>query len=382
MTARSRACLLIAALVGAPATLAAAPSRDAIYPRVPAATLRFAHSRHSQLQCARCHADVRQSVSVLDRNLPGEAACRPCHRKTTRASDLVKESGTPGCRDCHAGYTGQGVPARLIYPAANLRFSHRLHVQRGFDCTACHDLDSSRERPLPSMGTCRTCHQRNKASTRCVVCHLAEKDGRLRTRFPSGVLRPSGSLKGDAHTALFYRQHSALARADRAYCESCHQQRSCLRCHSGSMRPLTIHPGDYGRLHAGDARRNQQRCASCHRSQSFCLSCHQRLGVGLETRGGFRPSAPAAYHPAGFSAKQVGPAHHSYSARRNIMTCSSCHREGTCIRCHGATSRGRGGFSPHGPGFRGSSKCRALSSRNQRVCLKCHSVGARQIACE
>jgi len=382
MTARSRTCLLLlAALTGLPGALLAAPAPAVIYPRAPVA-LRFAHSKHAQLQCSRCHADARQSVSVADRNLPGESACRPCHRKTTRASDRVKESAAPGCKDCHAGYTGQGAPARLVYPVANLRFSHRLHVERGFDCAACHDLES-KDRPLPSMGTCRSCHQRNRASVRCVVCHLAEKDGRLRTRFTSGVLKPSGSLKGDGHTALFYRQHSAVARVDRAYCESCHQQRSCLRCHSGSMRPLSIHPGDYTRLHAGDARRNQQRCASCHRSQSFCLSCHQRLGVGLETpRGGFRPSAPAAYHPAGFSSTQAGPAHHRHSARRNIMTCSSCHREQTCVRCHGTTSLGRGGFSPHGPGFRASSKCRALSGRNQRVCLKCHSVGDRHIACE
>ena len=382
MTLRHLVPLLLWVAAPVPAGRAVADTRGsaAIYPPAGRVEIRFSHSRHRKQSCESCHRSVRTSVGVRDRNVPREASCSPCHSTHTRRKETERSGPPARCGLCHRDYDGHGPPARTVLPIANLRFGHRLHLERGVSCGACHEMSGAGTRP--SMTTCVECHRERKADSRCVACHLTQKDGRLRTRFPSGDLRPLGGIAGDAHTRDFARRHAAAARANRDYCERCHAPRSCLRCHAGSLRPMTIHSGDYASRHAVDARRNEPRCERCHRSQTFCLGCHQRTGVGQETPGGgFRPSTGRRFHPPGFVAVSPGPAHHGNAARRNIRTCTSCHREQTCVRCHGTRSRGRAGFSPHPPGFRGSLKCRALSARNQRVCLKCHTPGDRRIDC-
>jgi len=353
-----------------------------IYPGAPR-QIRFAHDKQHQQTCTRCHSKIRRSVTPRDRNTPAEAACRPCHRAETRADAAVKTGPARRCGRCHLGHRDGTVPRRPDRPAANLRFSHRIHLDRGHGCAACHQRRQDGRFGLPSMSACRGCHQRTRATDRCGGCHLTEKDGRLRTRFSTGKLKPSGSIKGAAHTRTFDRNHAAAARGNRRYCQTCHQQRDCLRCHSGTLRPLRIHVGDYATGHAVDARLNKTRCSGCHSTQSFCLGCHQRSGVGHESSSGaFRPTTGRRFHKPAFVAAKRGPGHHAHAARRNLRTCSGCHRESTCIRCHGTRQRLRGGFSPHGPGFRSSSKCRMLAARNQRVCLKCHTATDRAINCQ
>jgi hypothetical protein len=380
----------LTACLAAGVAAAPAPVRGIIYGAAPSQNeLRFSHatSKHATLPCLRCHGAVRGSVSAKERNLPGEASCRPCHRETRRDGELAPTAALPpgrtaGCARCHPGYSGLGAPVRVALAEATLRFGHRLHLERGAACSDCHAMQSTRG-ALPRMATCMACHARRKVSNRCVVCHLAEKDGRLRTRFEEGLLKPSGSLRADRHDRFFARSHASVARTDRRYCESCHQPSSCLKgCHAGTTRPASLHPNDYVSLHVIEARREPTRCRSCHASQSFCLGCHQRVGVGRETaRSGFKPDTGRRFHAAAFTAQQPGPGHHGRAARRNATTCSSCHREGTCIRCHGTRALKQGGYSPHGPGFAWSAKCRALSARNQRVCLKCHPASGRHTAC-
>ena len=393
-----------------------APRSPAVYPPqwLP---IRMDHARHAALgiACEQCHAGAARSVASKDNLLPGEQACRVCHAidRTWPGKDVAAGQPPVRCDACHPGFFGPNPltksfqpsdPPRVTVSSPALKFNHKLHLDRGMACTLCHagveKVALATIAELPKMGLCLGCHDGRQATARCAACHPTLPDGRLRTSFPSGLLVPNGSLRGvDAHTSTFRTQHKAAA-ADERTCLTCHKQSECTECHgAGVIRPMDFHPVDYASLHAMDARRNIPNCSSCHRNQTFCLGCHQRLGVAPDPEGGQagrQPNNPFGtgtgvkrFHPPGWVRDDAGvvltmptPASHSVQARRNLRTCVSCHREESCLTCHSADPTRSMGINPHPPGFSSSTTCKALSTRNQRACLKCHQPGSSALFCD
>jgi hypothetical protein len=421
------------ASAASPATTQAMPVAPAAKSQMPSALifpaetvpLRFDHAQHARLgaTCEGCHVSAQSSASAVDNLIPAEAACRSCHKidRAQPAKTVGKGQGAARCDACHvdpttrAGWmppTPQAQPPRVTLSRPNLKFNHRLHAGRGYACALCHTTADTQamvtRADLPMMASCLGCHDGRQATGRCTACHLAEADGRIKVRLASpatvaaggsGPLMPSGSLKGlDAHGPTFRRDHAQVGR-DEGYCLSCHRRNECVDCHGGVVRPPDIHPADYVSLHAMDARRNVPDCSSCHRAQTFCVGCHQRSGVSADAEGGRRGRQPQnpfgtgtglkQFHPPSWARDPAGevisaprPTSHSMQAKRNLKSCVSCHREDSCLTCH-STDPTRGPvFSPHGPGFGATARCRLLSSRNQRVCLKCHALGSSEIDCQ
>ncbi|MDB4980277.1 MAG: cytochrome c family protein [Myxococcales bacterium] len=383
--------------------------------------LRFDHARHLKLsvKCETCHVSASTSTSAADNLIPAEAACRQCH-EIDRARPTLVPAGGPAarCDACHVGDTAGwmprgatfSTPPRVELARPNLKFNHRLHVSRGVGCELCHGNVATKafatRDDLPKMALCLGCHDGKQATSRCAACHLTEPDGRLKTSLASaataalgpaglGKLVPSGVLRGlDAHGPMFARDHAQVGRQGETdgYCLSCHKRSECVDCHGGVVRPFDIHPSDYVSLHGVDARRNTPDCSSCHRAQSFCVGCHQRTGVAADPEGGGRGQQPRnpfgtgtqlkQFHPPGWVGEGGATSGHAQQARRNIRACASCHREESCLGCH-STDPTRGmNVSPHGPAFGGTARCRALSQKNRRACLKCHALGAAEIDCE
>ena len=393
-------------LVGGPSSVVYPP------PRIP---LTFDHARHAQrdIGCEKCHAAAPRSTAAKDDLLPGEQTCRPCHAIDRTNPEQATAAGAPPtrCDACHPGFmpppgaAGRfAAPLRVAIPTAALKFNHKLHAERGMACGLCHagvdGVALATTAELPKMALCLGCHDGRQTTARCSACHVTLPDGRLRTAFPSGALMPGGSLRGvDAHTPGFRTDHKVAARDER-YCATCHKQSECTDCHAaGVIRPADFHPGDYATAHAVDARRNSPNCSSCHRNQTFCLGCHQRLGVGPDPEGGLPGRQPVnpfgtgtgvkQFHPPGWARDEGGnvlrdatPASHSFQARRNIRACVSCHREESCLACHSADPTRSPVVNPHPPGFGTSATCRALAQRNTRACLKCHAPGAAHLSCD
>jgi hypothetical protein len=390
--------------------------------------IKFDHAAHARLgaTCAGCHDAATTSTAAGDNLIPGEASCRGCHKidRAQPAKVVGKGEGAARCDACHVDSAGNGwmpvnalsQPPRVALARPNLKFNHRLHAARGLSCELCHATASTAalvtRADLPMMSSCLGCHtgkhEGNQATARCAACHLTEPDGRLQVKLAtpatiaaggSGLLEPSGSLRGfDAHGPTFRRDHAQAGR-DESYCLTCHRRNECVDCHGGVVKPPDIHPADYVTLHVPDARRNVPDCSSCHRLQTFCIGCHQRAGVASDPSGGQRgvkPNNPFGtgtgvkqFHPPGWARDAAGvvistprPASHSIQAKRNIRSCVSCHREESCLSCHSTDPTRGPNFSPHGPNFRATARCRFVSSRNQRACLKCHAIGAAELDCE
>lgn len=352
--------------------------------------IRMDHSlpEHRALACEGCHAAAPTSALASDSLVPTEASCGPCHDdERDRAHPTTERCGT-----CHLGYEaempvdgGPPLPAAIVpsstMPAPHLRFSHAAHVSRGQTCESCHaGIGTARQGTrlnLPTMRDCFRCHapsglavpgfESPVAPLTCAGCHLTEPSGLLRTHFEEGDLSPPRWLAGMAHDHEWLVRHRWVAADEGPLCAQCHRESECVACHDGRVRTLRVHPGDFLTTHPVMARRDETRCTSCHTITQFCAECHARLGIAPlaapEARAAIRYHPPAAVWSRGANM-------HAVEARRSMQSCVSCHAEQDCVVCHGSTTIGGGGASPHPPGFAG--QCGSALETNAHACITCH----------
>jgi hypothetical protein len=309
----------------------------------------------------------------VDNLIPTEVECRACH-PIDRADATKAARPVAACIGCHPGWTPDRPVERVYLVPTPLKFDHAAHGKT--QCEDCHpvrSVDLATTRELPSMASCLRCHTDGAQERRCTDCHLAKLGGLLETHFDVGELVPRRSGLGDDHGPRFARDHALEARQPGATCTACHDRAECVECHQGVVKPMDFHPGNYLLVHATEARRGRPDCSACHRYESFCVACHERSSVGTRGTSPWNGRDPAeAFHPPGWATAGIGPNRHAQEARRNIASCSSCHREQDCLKCHSAEPGNAVRASPHPPNWRGSARCRALDRGNRRMCLRCH----------
>lgn len=356
----------------------------AVYPpqKIPIA---FDHAKHLEAgaECVSCHDSATKSSQSSDRNLPKHPECETCHDIEAAAAGKPTDPKA-GCQDCHLGFdfTVQKAPVRLELPAPNLVFDHQIHVAKKVECRVCHgamtDVEVATRMQLPKMETCLYCHDGKHAESTCKTCHPTTPAGKLQQSFASGMLRPTqGNPFGIDHGPRYEFNHANRATTDRETCMQCHTNAQCQSCHDSLRKPISVHPNDFITLHPVQARAQITRCTACHREQSFCASCHERVGVGLDADPTLRAKNVRVHPDYATFVQNPGPLHHGIQASRDINQCISCHREETCKACHAETALGaKQQVDPHPPGFQAS--CKKLAARNDRPCLQCHQESSLQ----
>jgi hypothetical protein len=314
-----------------------------------------AHVNHG-IACVRCHTQVASSNATSPLDLPTAQTCASCHAEAHR------DEGYRECSSCHGD---AHIRRAVVQAKAHLRFSHATHQgpSQG-KCITCHGAVLGGDGALrPTMATCLSCHEHQAqwAERSCTPCHQNLDDERA---------RPASHV---VHGPDFMARHGIAAGSSRDLCTSCHRESECAECHGANVPALPqvmhfdepgrpdMHARGFAARHALEAGVDPATCLSCHRDQSFCRDCHEKRGL-------LQASATrASPHPAGWVSANAGQNRHGEEARRNPVSCASCHGGAGELLCVGCHRVGGPGGSPHPAGF---SSSKALS---ELPCRLCHS---------
>ena len=288
----------------------------------------------------------------------------------------------------------------VVMPAPNLKFDHAVHVGKGVACTRCHDaldrIDVATRNQLPTMGLCLECHDSRRAPlhgpSRCATCHLTRPDNTVETEYPTGMLIPSGVLRGDAHTLDFRTHHSSVAANDEKYCANCHRQDFCLVLPQRRGQAARL---PRQRLRLAPSHRRAQGLAALRRLPSPPVVLPRLPRADGRRRHPHRRRRRVRAHRL----QALPPARLERSGRRRRRrTTTSGRRSATSSSASAATARrpacsatrptasaaggaGKMWVNPHPPDWAGSLRCQSLADRNLRVCLRCHAAGDPELSC-
>lgn len=292
MTRRMIAVTLLSLMTAAAALAGRFPHAEFT---MPPSDIIFSHANHVDLSCEDCHTDIRQSTSSDERNFPTMDVCGMCH--DVEDFDL--------CGQCHRNTE---EPEAIPHPTRPVKFSHAGHLDRGAECSVCHDgiatSEESSIKYMPKMSICLACHDGVEAPNACSLCH------------------GQSPTLADIHPADWRHQHGDLASLERDWCRQCHAfEYSCAQCHRGDNLTGNIHDLNYKYTHGLDARSKRFDCSACHEERSFCNDCHERENL-----------IPLLH------SSMTWRSDHGRAARRDVENCAACHDsdDPTCARagCH------------------------------------------------
>lgn len=312
----------------------------------------FEHRAHvlRGIACTRCHSGMDHAEDTGPLHTPGAQTCTSCHNQPHETGD---------CLSCHASTVEKG---RAQDAREHLRFSHAQHLSRSpGTCVRCHagvaESDESLAVPMSQCLSCHT-HADQFQPNDCAACHID---------LSRELVAPSEHL---VHDADFSQHHGVQAASSGEFCSTCHTERFCAGCHGRTVaalprdlaldRPMTntLHAGGFMARHPAEAHNDPGLCTTCH-TERFCVDCHQDRNVA--PADGERLRSP---HPANW-VSALGPNEHGPAARRDPVSCASCHGgggESLCVSCHKV---GGVGGSPHPTGW---SSDRSLSDLPCRMC--------------
>jgi hypothetical protein len=288
---------------------------------------------HAKAEFASAHAPANEASIAQCATCHTRESCARCHPNAGKVAS-INRLGT----DARVAELMRGVAALYPTPASHRAgewaFGHGPDAKRSAaSCANCH-----------TQATCTSCHRGGAASV--VVATLPSPKS---TEGPGVTVRPT-----KVHTGDFAKSHKSTAASGRLDCTGCHTKTECTTCHEGSSS-RRYHEPDFSSRHASQSYAQDQTCTSCHRTETFCRSCHVSAGV----------TAKNAFTGAAHTGQPLWLFQHSQAARQGLASCTTCHQQRDCLRCHSSLGLR---VNPHGSEFDAS----RLSARNRQMCLTCH----------
>jgi len=224
--------------------------------------------------CASCHAEPSCRTCHGEANIP-QITALPDSSRVGLAGVTVPRTRAPGHIPDFASQHGAAA-------AANLPNCTSCHVER--ECAACHEAVPTRsaqgnapvsfEPPRsgyhPASFVLRHGAEAFAVQSSCADCHSTEafcRSCHQNVGVAVGVADGAGGAFHDAQPDWLF-EHGRAARQGLEACTSCHQQTSCLRCHSAkSGLRISPHGPDFDPDRAADA--SLQSCAICHTARQI-----------------------------------------------------------------------------------------------------------------
>jgi hypothetical protein len=135
--------------------------------------IEFSHKTHiekAEMSCEFCHIYARRSINS---GAPVMDTCFGCHRVIPGSDEdpqKAKKNQEAIKKLLEFKPKGESIPWKKIHDVPDfVHFSHKRHIQAGFDCTDCHgeinqhDVLSTRTMITDlSMGWCLECHREGR----------------------------------------------------------------------------------------------------------------------------------------------------------------------------------------------------------------------------
>ncbi len=238
----------------------------------PQQELIFSHEHHAtdqKIECQLCHASIDTTSSSAEMPVPSMTTCVSCHEE---------KQASKNCESCHRNFVSL-VPDD--HRSGNFKKDHRMVTRLGMikvSCSSCH------------------------GESFCQDCHTGTE------------------LQGFGFTNDLMTEPNPRSSTDDS---------------PGQQRLQEVHSLNYRFTHGIEAKSKAIDCFNCHEQQTFCTPCHKAGGDITQQR--FKP---ASHNVAGFTTlgKGSGGGLHAEEARRDLETCASCHEaqgnDPLCAKCH------------------------------------------------
>ena len=320
--------------------------RNAKGDRAPNRGMLINHDRHAAegMDCTDCHeTSAGERMSFVDHD-----TCLICHEiPEDSLTNSMAFTEDVSCKMCHTRNDFSVTPQYQLI-TEEIQFDHQTHENAEVSCAQCHDKP---DRPMYTnaslMADCMDCHQQKShtfaslANTTTEAADFQSNDCAVchseLTKDTIPQFRRGQRIAHDSKQA-WIRLHGQESYVDAEYCAQCHvEQEDCTTCHR-LMKPGSHTLAWNRKVHGAHASWDSQSCSVCHEEDS-CMKCHEH-------------TQPRSHRG-------------SFGVPRNNH-CIQCHvpAETSCTVCHESIEHRSAPRSPHDAdgGFAGN-------------CALCHPGG-------